>query len=62
MNDTVRIKRPICCRRQEDLGGRTKQDSLGRSVKVRTRAQDSQHDPDCPLLERTVNLDGDSAG
>jgi hypothetical protein len=62
MNDTVKIERPMCCRRHEDLGGRTKQDPLGKSVKVRTRAQDSQDDLDCPLLERTVNLERGSAG
>jgi hypothetical protein len=62
MNDTAKIERPMCCRRHEDLGGRTKQDSLGKCVKVRTRAQDSQDDLDCPLLERTVNLGRGSAG
>jgi hypothetical protein len=62
MNDTVKIKRPMCCRRHEDLGGRTQQDSLGNSVKIRTRAQESQDDLDSPLLERTVNLEKGSAG
>jgi hypothetical protein len=62
MNDTVKIKRPMCCRRQEDLGGRTQQDSVGNSVKVKTRAQDSGDDLDCSLLERTVNLGKGSAG
>jgi hypothetical protein len=62
-DDTVKIKRPMCCRRHEDLGGRTKQDSLGTSVKIRTRAQDSQDDDlDSPLLERTVNLERGSTG
>jgi hypothetical protein len=62
MNDTVKIKRPMCCRRHEDLGGRTKQDSLGNSVKVRTRAQESPDDVDGSLLEHTVNLQKGSAG
>jgi ribosomal protein L15E len=57
MNDTVRIERPLRCRRQEDLGGRAKQDSLGISVKVRTRAQDSPDDFDASVLEQTVNLE-----
>jgi hypothetical protein len=57
MNDTVRIKRPLCCRRHENLGGRTKQDSLGNSVKVRTRALDSPDDFDDSLFERTVNFE-----
>jgi hypothetical protein len=57
MNDTVRIKRPLCCRRHEDLGGRIKQDSLGNSVKVRTRAQEAQDEFDGSLLEHTMNLD-----
>jgi hypothetical protein len=56
MNDTVRIRRPICCRRQEDLGGRTRQDSQGNSVKVRTRAQESQDEFDGSLLEHSLNL------
>jgi len=62
MSDTVKIKRPMCCRRHEDLGGRPQQDSEGNSVKVRTRAQDSQEDSDCSLLERTVNLEKGSVG
>jgi hypothetical protein len=63
MNDTVKIKRPMICRRQEDLGGRSKQDSLGNSVKVRTRALDSEDDSDGSLLlERTVNLEKGSGG
>lgn len=61
MNDTVKIKRPMDCRRHEDLGGRVKQDPLGNSVKVRTRARDSQDDFDCSLLEHTVNLKKGSA-
>jgi hypothetical protein len=62
MNDTVRIKRPLSCRRHEDLGGRTKQDSLGNSIKVRTRAQESEGDFDGSLLEHTANLDKGSEG
>jgi hypothetical protein len=57
MNDTVRIERPLRCRRNEDLGGRTQQDSLGNSVKVRTRAQESQDYYDGLMLEHTVNLE-----
>jgi hypothetical protein len=56
MNDTVRIKRPLFCRRGEDLGGRTNQDSPGNSVKVRTRGQESQDDFDGSVLELTANL------
>jgi hypothetical protein len=62
MNDTVRIKRPLCCRRHEDLGGRTRQDSLGNNVKVRTRAQESEDAFDGSLLEHTVNLKKGAAG
>ena len=43
MSDTVKIERPMCCRRHEDLGGRIKEDSLGNAIKVRTRVHDSQH-------------------
>ena len=62
MNDTVRIERPLSCRRREDLGGRTKQDSPGNGDKVRTRAQESQDDFDDPVLEHTVNLEKGSEG
>jgi hypothetical protein len=44
MNDTVKIERPLCCRRHEDLGGRIKHDSLGNAVRVRTRVHDTQDD------------------
>jgi hypothetical protein len=52
MNDTVKIERPIACRRHEDLGGRIKQGSLGNTVKVRTRVHDSGDDfaPSWPEL------------
>jgi hypothetical protein len=62
VNDTVRIKRPFCCRRQEDLGGRPGQDSEGNSVKVRTRAQESQDEFDGSLLEHTMNLEKGAKG
>jgi hypothetical protein len=62
MSDTVKIKRPMCCRRHENLGGRPVQDSAGTSVKVRTRAEDLHDDFDIPLLERTVNLEKGSMG
>jgi hypothetical protein len=42
MSDTVKIERPMCCRRHEDLGGRVKEDSLGNAIKVRTRVHDAQ--------------------
>ncbi len=61
MNDTVRIERPLFCRRSEDLGGRIKQDSQGNSVKVRTRAHDSDDDRAHSLLEQTVDLESGSA-
>jgi hypothetical protein len=57
MNDTVRIERPLVCRRHQDLGGRAKQDSQGNSVKVRTRADDCGDDFDDPVLEHTVKMD-----
>ncbi len=53
MSDTVKIKRPLFCRRREDLGGRIKEDPPGNAVKVRTRAHDSQEDPSDDLLELT---------
>jgi hypothetical protein len=42
MNDTVKIERPMSCRRHEDFGGRVKQDPLGNTVKVKTRVHDSE--------------------
>jgi hypothetical protein len=64
MSDTVKIERPMWCRRQENLGGRIQQDSLGNSIRVRTRAQDSQDDSARSWLEleRTANLERGSAG
>jgi hypothetical protein len=62
MSDTVKIKRPMSCRRHENLGGRPALDSTGNGVKVKTRADDSTDDFDSPLLERTVNLEKGSTG
>jgi hypothetical protein len=62
MNDTVRIERPICCRRHEDLGGRMKNDSLGNAIKVRTRVHDSPYDIDRSWLELAENLERSSEG
>lgn len=53
MSDTVKIKRPLFCRRLQDLGGRIKEDSPGTVVKVRTRAQESGEDLADSLLELT---------
>jgi len=44
MNDTVKIERPMACRRHEDLGGRVKRDSRGNTVRVKTRVHDNQDD------------------
>jgi hypothetical protein len=61
-NDTVKIRRPMCCRRHEDLGGRIKQDSLGNTIRVKTRAHDSQDDFASSWLDLALNLERDSAG
>jgi hypothetical protein len=61
-NDTVKIERPLCCRRHEDLGGRIKQDSLGNDLRVKTRAGDSQDDFAHSWLESSVNLERSAAG
>jgi len=61
MNDTVKIKRPMCCRRHEDLGGRIKQDPLGNTIRVRTRVHDSQDDFVRSWLDLRVHLERDSA-
>jgi hypothetical protein len=52
----------MCCRRQEDLGGRIKQDSVGNAVRVRTRVHDSQDDVARSWLEVAVNSERSSAG
>jgi hypothetical protein len=62
MNDTVRIERPLCCRRHEDLGGRVKQDSLGNTIRVRTRVYDSEDDLARSWLKLTENSERGSTG
>jgi hypothetical protein len=61
MTDTVKIKRPLFCRRQVDLGGRSREDSP-ESAKVRTRAHDSQEDLSSSLLELTDKWERGSEG
>ena len=56
ISDTVKIERPMCCRRQENRGGRMTQDPLGNAVTVRTRAHDSPDDLSLSLLELTDDL------
>ena len=60
ISDTVKIERPMCCRRQTDLGGRLAQDSTGNTVTIRTRAYESQNDlsHSLSLFELTDNLPG----
>jgi hypothetical protein len=60
MNDTVKIERPIACRRHEDLGGRVKLDSRGDTVRVRTRVHDHQDDfaPSSPELAESLSRVG----
>ena len=62
MSDTMKIERPMCCRRHEDLGGRIKRDSVGNTVKVRTRAHDSQDDFADSWFELKTNPERDSPG
>jgi hypothetical protein len=62
MNDTVKILRPMCCRRHEDIGGRIKQDSQGNVVRVRTRVHDSQDDLARSWLNIKAHLERGSAG
>jgi hypothetical protein len=54
MNDTVKIERPLHCRRHEDFGGRIKKDSEGNIVKVRTRTHDHQDDAPASWLSSGV--------
>jgi hypothetical protein len=61
MNDTVKIERPMYCRRHEDLGGRIKRDSLGKTIRVRTRVHDSQDDLARSWLELRAHLERGSA-
>jgi hypothetical protein len=62
MNDTMKIERPLCCRRHEDLGGRIKQDPLGNTIKVKTRVHDSPDDYARSWLEFAVNDERSPAG
>jgi hypothetical protein len=62
MNDTVKIERPMCCRRHEDLGGRIKRDARGNTIRVRTRVHDSQDDFALSWLDLRANLERSSAG
>jgi hypothetical protein len=55
-NDTVKIERPMSCRRHEDFGGRVKQDPLGNTVKVKTRVHDPQDDSAVDDAERFTTL------
>lgn len=56
ISDTVKIERPMTCRRQQDRGGRVAQDSVGNTVTVRTRTHDSPGDLSLSLLELTDDL------
>jgi len=62
MSDTVKIERPIFCRRHEDLGGRLKEVSLGTTVKVRTRAHESEDDLSLAAFELKEDSERDSEG
>jgi hypothetical protein len=62
MSDTVKIKRPLFCRRRENLGGRSTEDSPGHTIKVRTRAQESGEDLSDSLLELTDKWEGRPEG
>jgi hypothetical protein len=46
MSDTMKIPRPLFCRRQNDAGGRTKMDGSGDKARVKTRFSDEQEFPD----------------
>ena len=46
MSDTMKIPRPLFCRRQNDAGGRTKVDASGEKARVKTRFSDEQEFPD----------------
>ncbi len=57
MSDTMKIERPLSCRRHEDLGGRVKQDSQGNPIKARTRVHDSEDDVAGSWLELYENME-----
>jgi hypothetical protein len=62
MSDTMKIKRPIFCRRHEDLGGRLKEVSPGTTVKVRTRAHESADELSLSEFELKDDSERDSEG
>jgi hypothetical protein len=62
MSDTVKIERPLHCRRNEDFGGRIKIDSLGNPITVRTRSHDHQYDLSLSWPAIAANLDTGATG
>jgi hypothetical protein len=57
VNDTVKIERPLCCRRSEDRGGRVKRDPMGNETRVRTRVYDAANDLSNSWLSLTATDD-----
>lgn len=57
MTDTLRIERPLFCRRMEDRGGRLRRDLQGNTVRVKTRIHDSSEDALIPLDAETGGSD-----
>ncbi len=45
MSDTVKIPRPLFCRRQNDLDGRPTMDATGAHLQVKTRFSDTEELP-----------------
>ena len=54
MCDTVKIERPLFCRRREDRGGRQNRDAEGNPVMVKTRAADSLDELELSWLSASV--------
>jgi len=59
MSDTLKIPRPLFCRRQTDLDGRSMVDATGAHIQIKTRYSDTQELPQISLeddIERTADM------
>jgi len=59
MTDTVKIPRPLFCRRQNDEDGRSTVDATGAHVQIKTRYSDTEELPQISPeddIEPTVKL------
>ncbi len=59
MSDTMKIPRPLFCRRQNDVDGRGAVDATGAHIQIKTRYSDTQQLPQLFVeddMERTADM------